>query len=86
LSEDYNHYLDLAYQYIHPTNPALIITHGLSASGKTTCTQKILEELGAVRIRSDIERKRLHGITEYAESGSKTASGLYSKNNTERTY
>ena len=40
----------------------LIITCGLSGCGKTTISQALLESIGAVRIRSDVERKRMHGI------------------------
>ena len=42
--------------------PAIVITHGLSGSGKTTLSQALLETIGAVRIRTDVERKRLHGL------------------------
>jgi predicted kinase len=51
-------YLQLADGYIHPRVPKLFITHGPSGSGKSTLTQPLLEALGAVRIRSDAERRR----------------------------
>ena len=41
--------------------PAIVITHGFSGCGKTTLSQSLLETVGALRIRSDVERKRLHG-------------------------
>ncbi len=84
--ENYRRYLDFAYQYIQPINTPLIITHGLSASGKTTYSQKLLENLGAIRIRSDVERKREHGIEEHAKSGSDIGSGIYSAKSTAQTY
>jgi len=40
---------------------ALIITHGFSGSGKSTFTGQLAEKIGALQIRSDIERKRLFG-------------------------
>ena len=55
-------YLALGESFTHPPNAILIITHGLSGSGKTTVSQFLLETLGAIRIRSDIERKRLLGV------------------------
>ena len=35
--------------------------HGLSGSGKSYISEKLCEEMFAIRIRSDIERKRLFG-------------------------
>ena len=57
-------YLKLADTYTQAKRPMLIITHGLSGSGKTTWTNALLEHLPAsVRIRSDVERKRLHDLS-----------------------
>jgi len=39
--------------------PAIVAMHGLSGSGKSTVALQIVEVLGAVRVRSDVERKRL---------------------------
>ena len=52
-------YVVLAKLLTKPDPVRLLITHGLSGSGKSTGTQRLLEELPAIRIRSDIERKRL---------------------------
>jgi hypothetical protein len=38
------------------------MTSGLSGSGKSTVALVLAEALGGVRIRSDVERKRLHGM------------------------
>jgi len=54
------------------------LAHGLSGSGKTTFTQTLIEALGAIRVRSDLERKRAHGIAPLASSGSGIGKGLYS--------
>ncbi|MBI5451321.1 MAG: AAA family ATPase [Gammaproteobacteria bacterium] len=51
-------YLMLACHYQRPRTPALILTHGYSGSGKSTITGRLLQQLGAIRIRSDIERRR----------------------------
>ena len=56
-------HLALAQRCLNDRRAALIITHGLPGSGKTTFSQYFIEQMGAVRIRSDVERKRLHGLT-----------------------
>jgi hypothetical protein len=53
-------YLHLAVQLAHQADSlSLLITHGLSGSGKTTISQQMLELKGLIRLRSDVERKRL---------------------------
>lgn len=42
--------------------PRLLITYGLSGSGKSTLAQALAAQAGAVRVRSDVERKRLFGL------------------------
>jgi aminoglycoside phosphotransferase family enzyme/gluconate kinase len=86
LMEQYLGYLGLAESYTRPPSTAILITRGLSGSGKTTLTQTLLERWGAIRIRSDIERKRLFGLTPTASSGSGLGAGLYAAEGTERTY
>jgi predicted kinase len=49
----------LQQQLIQAQAPSLLITHGVSGSGKTWQTQRLLEQTGAIRVRSDIERQRL---------------------------
>lgn len=74
-------YLALAHGITHPPAPQLLITHGLSGCGKTWASSRWLqaERTGrAIRLRSDVERKRLHGLSALASSGSGLNSGLYS--------
>jgi len=40
----------------------MLITHGLSGSGKSTLATRLLARQGAIRLRSDVERKRLFGL------------------------
>ena len=84
--ERFQHYLDLAWRYIQPTHSTLFITHGFSGSGKTTLTQQILEKIGAIRVRSDVQRKRLHGLDVEIRTASALQSGIYSRSSTEKTY
>lgn len=79
-------YLRLAEWYTRVRRPFLIITHGLSGSGKTTASDRVVEDLGAVRVRSDIERKRLAGLSPDAASGSAVDAGLYTPAASADTY
>ncbi len=76
----------LASSLTHAQRPALVLLHGVSGSGKTWAAQRMLEATGAVRIRSDVERKRLHGMDALAPSASATGAGLYAPDSTARTY
>jgi aminoglycoside phosphotransferase family enzyme/predicted kinase len=78
-------FLDLATACLAQRHPFLVITHGLPGSGKTTFAQAALERLQAVRIRSDVERKRLFGLAALADSRSHTG-GIYHAGATARTY
>lgn len=79
-------YLALADSFTRETRPAIVITHGLSGSGKTTAAGGLATALGAIRIRSDIERKRLYGFAADARSGSSLDGGLYTAEGHRRTY
>lgn len=83
---DVAHHLADAAGFAAPRARALVLTGGVSASGKTTLAQSLLEELGAVRLRSDVERKRLHGLAAAARSGSALEAGLYAPQATRATY
>jgi len=82
-------YLELALNDAKPPAPQLVITHGLSGSGKTWASSRwLLAEPGghAIRLRSDVERKRLHGLGALATSGSGLNSGLYAPDTHGNTY
>jgi predicted kinase len=59
---------------------------GLSGSGKTWLAQRLAPALGAVHLRSDIERKRLAGLAPLARSASAVARGLYAREVTAAVY
>ena len=80
-------YIALAERYTQVARPALIITHGLSGSGKTTVAQSLLEtQPFVIRVRSDVERKRLYGLAADARTRSEVDGGLYTDKVTRRTY
>ena len=79
-------HLVLAASLAAPGRAALVVMHGLSGSGKTTVSQALIERTGALRLRSDVERKRLHGLPASARSASALDAGLYDAASSERTY
>ncbi len=64
--------------------PTLVLTTGLSGSGKSTVALGLVGTLGAVRVRSDVERKRLHGLAATARVADPAL--LYNPETTRRTY
>lgn len=82
-------YLALAQRLAVPPEPTLTITVGLSGSGKTTAsTARLMADVtgSTLRLRSDVERKRLFGLAPLAASRSAVAGGIYSPEATQRTY
>jgi aminoglycoside phosphotransferase family enzyme/predicted kinase len=84
--QDHTRYLKTALELAADRRPLLVITHGLSGSGKTHVTDGLVGPLHALRARSDIERKRLHGLDAAARTGSAVGAGLYAATATRRTY
>lgn len=85
-------YLQLAAKIAAPPAPTLVITCGLSGSGKTTASSarlldSTLKAAGSiVRLRSDVERKRLFGLAPHDNSNSAPDGGIYTAEATTRTY
>ncbi|MGD8417360.1 MAG: AAA family ATPase [Pseudomonadales bacterium] len=64
----------------------LVLTCGLSGSGKSYLATRLLARLPAVRLRSDVARKHLAGIGTLARSDSGIDSGLYDPAQSDRTF
>ena len=79
-------YLALAAAQMQTPAPALLIASGVSGSGKTSQSQPLVEGCGVIRVRADVERKRLFGLDADARSGSTLGGGLYSAEASARTY
>ena len=78
--------VSLADGLSRPRPALLVVMHGLPASGKTTVSERLLEALGAVRLRSDVERKRLHRMAADARAGAAPGEGIYTALDTQATY
>ena len=79
-------HIALANREAAPGMPAIVITRGLSGSGKTTLSQSLLEHIGAIRVRSDVERKRLQGLSADARTHAGIEAGIYAPDATRATY
>ncbi len=75
--EEVAHCCSVARRWIESGRPFLIAMHGFSGSGKTTLSQTLISRLPAIRVRSDIERKREYGLEETEGSGARVGEGIY---------
>jgi hypothetical protein len=83
---DFADHLALAERLARPQQPLLVAMHGLSGSGKTFVAQHLLESLGAVRVRSDVERKRMFSLAPTARVDAQLRAELYGADATRATY
>jgi hypothetical protein len=79
-------YLALAHRYCQPGALFLAITHGVSGSGKSTIADQLVAVGGALRIRSDVERKRLYGLAPEQRSQPRDEARLYSAAMSRKTF
>jgi aminoglycoside phosphotransferase family enzyme/predicted kinase len=86
LAHRFRGHLHLADRCAYERRPALVLMHGFSGSGKSVLAAELIEQLGAIRIRSDVERKRLHGLSALVSSDSARGEGLYSADASHDTY
>jgi aminoglycoside phosphotransferase family enzyme/predicted kinase len=81
----YRAYAALAESYSAIPSRLLAITHGVSAVGKSHVAMRLVEALGAIRLRSDVERKRLFGEQD-SEAQGQLSAGIYSQDASAATY
>ena len=82
-------YLALAERLVKPPPARLIITHGVTGCGKSRASRRLLlgdQAAATLRLRSDVERKRLFGIAPTASSKSAPGNGIYTRNASDLTY
>ncbi len=79
-------YCRIALQQTRKAAPTLVIMFGLSGSGKTWVSERLMAALPAIRLRSDVERKRLFGLSETADSKSDINKGMYAEHSSRDVY
>jgi uncharacterized protein len=84
-------YLAQAEQLAMPHPSRLIITHGLAGCGKTFESNALLQSndpafARMLRLRSDVERRRLFGLQRKQRSGAAIDAGIYAADAHRRTY
>jgi uncharacterized protein len=76
-----------ANAFVNRAVPTLFIMHGVSGSGKSWMSERLVPQLGAIRIRSDAERKRLGSAsTSLVKENPGYEEGLYTPALSHRTY
>ncbi|NLG77667.1 MAG: AAA family ATPase [Xanthomonadaceae bacterium] len=79
-------YLQAAVSFAYPRRkPTLIIMHGASGSGKSWLSARLVAKLPAIRVRSDLERKRLAGLDAF-DHGAASDPRIYTLEFNDRTY
>jgi len=78
--------LATAVRFMDAAPAALVIMHGVTASGKSWLSERLVSTIHAVRIRSDLERKRLAGIAPLARRIFGVGEGAYNAATMQRTY
>ena len=78
-------YLALAQRFTEPRAVELWLAHGFSGAGKSTQSQALIAERGVVRVRADVERKRLFGLAPQASSAA-VPGGIYTAEVSLRTH
>jgi len=81
-----DHLLALCDRFVYAKPPFLVLLHGMSGSGKSWLAACVSGAFQAIQLRSDVERKRIHGLSAGTDSQSQPVSGLYSPEASERTY
>jgi len=79
-------YCDLASALTEQQRPVLVTMTGFSGSGKSWLSRRLVPALEAIRLRSDLERKRLAKLDPTADSQSEIGSGIYDRATTDAVY
>lgn len=79
-------FLKVAMSLMKPAKPQLTLTFGVSGTGKTVYTEQLLMTTQAIRLRSDVCRKQLHGLLPLQLTPASRKEQLYSEETTKTVY
>ncbi len=86
LRERIGSHLSMALRLTEPPAPVLLVTCGVSGSGKSWLAERLAQKLPAVWLRSDVERKRLYGMSPTERPSRERTQELYGASATRKTY
>jgi len=75
-------YIKTAREALTARKPMMILMNGVSGSGKTWLAERLAASLGAIHLRSDVERRRLLGSAAKEDMGA----GRYAPEHVSRVY
>lgn len=79
LRDECSAYVRLAARYAAAQQAGIVAMHGFSGSGKSTLAAQLVEHVPAIRVRTDVERRRIR-------TRSETQAGHYSADETATVY
>ena len=86
LLQRFHAHVDFARQRAFERRPAIVLMCGVSGSGKSWVAERLVQRLPGIRIRSDVERKRLANLSPDARTNSGVDSGLYAADRSDALY
>ncbi len=82
---DFDRYLNLAAEYTRPSSPLLLVSNGMSGTGKSSGARALADRIPAIVISSDVERKRVFDDTD-STTPAAFEKGIYTVEITGKTY
>ena len=82
----YREYANRAETYTQVPHRFLIITHGTIGCGKGELSNRLVEELGVIRLRTDVERRRAHGMAIDAPTDAELDAGIHGTEASDEVY
>lgn len=86
LKQDLADFLELAATFTQHKQPNLTITVGISGTGKSSYTEKMMAKGKYIRLRSDVVRKQMFDLPIYEPTPESLKGKVYSKDTSEKVF